>query len=191
MKRLLKLIINKEKRLINKIRINKLRFFGCKIGKGCTIGDIKVEGHERIIIGDFVTIQDNVRLTALGYSKNTKDYCLIIKNNNFVGYGSVIDSNQYIELDSYCMVGPYCYITDSNHIHHLNNDLFPLLGGEYRNVIIKKNCWIGAHSIVLQGVTINKNSIIAANSTVLKDICTGTLNAGSPTVEKKRNLGKE
>lgn len=188
---LVKIISNKIAQLINNTKIRRLRFFGCKVGKGCKIGNIKVIGHERIIIEDFVTIQDNVRLTATGYSRNTRDYSLIIRNNSFIGYGSIIDSNQYIELNSYCMIGPYCYITDSNHVHHLNDDFFTLLGGIYKDVIIKKNCWIGAHSIVLPGVTIDENSIIGANSTVLKNINKGTLNAGSPTVEKKRNSEKE
>lgn len=184
---IVKLVVKKLDILINYIRIKKLRFFGCRVGRGCNIGNIKAIGHERIIIGDFVTIEDNVRLTATNYSKNTKDYSLVIKDNSFIGYGSVLDSNQYIELNSYCMIGPYCYITDSNHIHHLTDDLFPFLGGEYKMVIIQENCWIGAHCTILPGITIKKNSVVGANSVVLKDIEKNTLNAGSPAVQKKKN----
>ena len=187
MKIIVKWIIKKLERLNNNLRIARLRFLGCRVGNGCIIGNIKVVGHENIIIGNFVTIQDNVRLTATNYSKNAKRCSILIKDNNFIGYGSIIDSNQYVELNSHCMIGPYCYITDSNHVHHFNDDVFTTLGGIYKNVIIKKNCWIGSHSIVLPGVIINDNSVVAANSTVLKDINAGTLNAGSPSIEKKTN----
>jgi acetyltransferase-like isoleucine patch superfamily enzyme len=140
-----------------------------------------------IKVRDCVTIQDNVRLSATGYSTYGNQIVLQIKDQVFIGYGSVLESNKYIELNRYCMVGPYCYISDSNHVHHLNNGLFSTLGGIYKSVIIKENCWIGDHSIILPGVTMNENSIVAANSTVLKDINKGSLNAGSPSIEKRIN----
>jgi len=178
-------IYYKFNQVINRFRVYKLRLLGMSVGNGCNIGKISVIGHERIKIGDNVTIQDNVRLTATGYSKCSDKFLITIEDHNFIGYGSVIESNKLVRITSYCMIGPYCYLTDSNHIHNLDDNPFPLLGGEYKNLTIKKNCWIGAHCVILPGVTINENSIIAANSTVLKDVNRGSLNAGSPTIQKR------
>lgn len=179
------LLFKKYSRLTNFVRIIKLRFLGCKIGKKCNIGKVKVIGHERIKIGNYVTIEDNVRLTAYGNANSNNKILINIYDKNFIGYGSVIDANKYIEINSFCMIGPYCFITDSNHVHQLNDNHFSDLGGVYKEVLIKRNCWLSAQCIVLPGVIINENSVVAANSTVLKDINRCTLNAGSPSIEKK------
>ena len=47
-------------------------------------------------------------------------------------------------------------------------------------VNIGSNVFIGAHSVVLPGVTIGDNVIIGANSTVTSDVPSGTVYAGSP-----------
>ena len=69
--------------------------------------------------------------------------------------------------------------------HNLNNDLFPLLGGIYKELVIKNNCWIGSHVVVLLGVEIAKNCVIAANSVVLNNVNENSLFAGSPAIKKK------
>lgn len=38
------------------------------------------------------------------------------------------------------------------------------------SVVIKKNAWIGAGTIILKGVTIGVNAVVAAGSVVTKDI---------------------
>ena len=47
-------------------------------------------------------------------------------------------------------------------------------------MIIEENVWLGAGVIVLKGVIIGKNSIIAAGSVVISDIPANVLAAGSP-----------
>ena len=47
-------------------------------------------------------------------------------------------------------------------------------------VHIGKNCWIGAGSIILAGVTVGDNSVIGAGSVVNKDIPANVVAAGSP-----------
>ena len=133
-----------------------------------------------------VTIEDNVRLKVNNYSANKKEKILIIHDNVFIGYGCVFDVNVSVEINDFCMFGPYCFITDTNHIHKFNDLPFPLNGGKYSPVLIKSNCWFGTHVTILPGTTINENSVIAANGVVTKDIRSNSLNAGVPAVEKKR-----
>jgi acetyltransferase-like isoleucine patch superfamily enzyme len=47
-------------------------------------------------------------------------------------------------------------------------------------VTIEDNVWLGMNVIVLKGVTIGKNSMIAANSVVTKDIPENVLAGGYP-----------
>lgn len=46
------------------------------------------------------------------------------------------------------------------------------IGGGYlvNNVIIKKKSWIGAGVIILKGVTIGENCVVASGSVVTKDV---------------------
>lgn len=53
-------------------------------------------------------------------------------------------------------------------------------------VIIGKNCWIGANSIILPGVTIGDCSVVAAGSVVINDVPSGVMVAGNPAVVKKK-----
>ena len=47
-------------------------------------------------------------------------------------------------------------------------------------VIIHDNVWLGLNSVVLKGVTIGENSIIGANSLVVKDIPANVIAGGNP-----------
>jgi acetyltransferase-like isoleucine patch superfamily enzyme len=47
-------------------------------------------------------------------------------------------------------------------------------------VIIGKNCFIGANSMILPGVTIGDEVVVAAGAIVTKDIPHNTIVAGNP-----------
>ena len=47
-------------------------------------------------------------------------------------------------------------------------------------IVIEDDVWIGAHSIVLKGVTIGARSIIGAGSVVTKSIPSDCIAAGNP-----------
>jgi acetyltransferase-like isoleucine patch superfamily enzyme len=49
-----------------------------------------------------------------------------------------------------------------------------------RDVRIGDNCFIGAHAIILPGVTIGNGCIVAAASVVARDVPAGSLVAGNP-----------
>ena len=50
-----------------------------------------------------------------------------------------------------------------------------LQGDKQKGIVIKDNVWLGGSVIVLDGVTIGKNSIIAAGTIVRKDVPQNTL----------------
>ena len=49
-----------------------------------------------------------------------------------------------------------------------------------KEVIIKDNAFIGAHSLILKGVTIGENSVIGAGSVVTKPVPDNQIWAGNP-----------
>jgi len=56
------------------------------------------------------------------------------------------------------------------------------------DVRIGDNCFIGAHSIILPGVTIGDNCIVAAASVVARDLPAGSLVTGNPARIVEQNV---
>jgi acetyltransferase-like isoleucine patch superfamily enzyme len=61
-----------------------------------------------------------------------------------------------------------------------------------KNVVIGKNCFIGANSIILPGVIIGNEVVVAAGSVVTKDVPSNSIVAGNPakTIKKHIRTGK-
>ena len=77
--------------------------------------------------------------------------------------------------------GVYLYTSD---FHSLNPQLRMTSNDEKYKVnspiLVKKNAFIGAHSIILKGVIIGENSIIGAGSVVTKSVPDNEIWAGNP-----------
>jgi acetyltransferase-like isoleucine patch superfamily enzyme len=62
------------------------------------------------------------------------------------------------------------------------------VNSRHRDVHIGDNCFIGAHAIVLPGVTIGDNCIVGAASVVARDLPSGSLVAGNPARIVEQNV---
>jgi len=58
----------------------------------------------------------------------------------------------------------------------------------HRDIVIGDNCFIGARSIILPGVTIGDHCIVAAGSVVARNVPGGSLVAGNPARIVEHNL---
>ncbi|WP_221410358.1 DapH/DapD/GlmU-related protein [Apibacter muscae] len=47
-------------------------------------------------------------------------------------------------------------------------------------IYIQQNAWVGAGAIILPGITIGENAIVAAGSIVTKNVADNTIVAGNP-----------
>jgi acetyltransferase-like isoleucine patch superfamily enzyme len=103
-----------------------------------------------------------------------------IKDNVFVNEFTIIDSNLHVKIGNNTMIGPHCLIIDSNHVFEDEKKQIYEQGCIYTPTCIGDDCWIGAHVVVLPGVTIGNHVVVAANSTVTKDIPDYAVIAGTP-----------
>ncbi|WP_349947376.1 acetyltransferase [Lacrimispora sp. BS-2] len=98
---------------------------------------------------------------------------------NFIGKGAIINSGVTIGngtiINTGAIIEHGCRIEDFVHIA-------PgcVLCG---NVWISANCHIGAHSTIIQGLTIGNDTMIGAGSLVIKNISSNKLAYGSPAKE--------
>ncbi len=61
-----------------------------------------------------------------------------------------------------------------------NHDLYDRMVLTCKPVLLKRNCWIGAGSTILPGVTVGENAVVGAGSVVTKDVEDNTIVAGNP-----------
>jgi acetyltransferase-like isoleucine patch superfamily enzyme len=60
--------------------------------------------------------------------------------------------------------------------------------GLYKNTIIGENTFIGVNSIIMPGIEVCNNSIVAAGSIVTKDVPANSIVAGNPAKIIKSNI---
>ena len=53
-------------------------------------------------------------------------------------------------------------------------------------VVLKDNCWLGASCVILPGVTVGENSVVAAGAVVTSDVPPDTVVGGVPAKEIKK-----
>ncbi|MBD3245490.1 MAG: acyltransferase [Candidatus Omnitrophica bacterium] len=106
-----------------------------------------------------------------------------IQNGMKVGRNVDIMPGCYFD-DLYCRlitIGDNC--TLSNEVLILGHDasMYKFLRvARFAPVTIKENCFIGARTIILPGVTIGPGAVVGAGSVVAKDVPPNTVAAGSP-----------
>lgn len=107
--------------------------------------------------------------------------------NNFQHFGCYFQNFLgKIEIGSGTFIAPNVGIITSN--HKLDN---LSCHEEAKNVIIKKDCWIGMNSMILPGVILGNHTIVGAGSIVTKSFEEGNcIIAGNPA-KKIRDLDKE
>lgn len=133
----------------------------------------------------FIKKSAKVLAIKLGLKKSLKSWReelvkrgLNIGDNVLLSAGVIIDEN-YPYLVS---IGDNCKIASGVRILTHDSTLFDYNGGYMKiaRVDIKENCIIGVNSIILPGVTIGPNVLVAAGSVVNKDIPPNTCVAGNP-----------
>jgi acetyltransferase-like isoleucine patch superfamily enzyme len=81
-----------------------------------------------------------------------------------------------ITIEDNVQIAPRVNITSENHpLDPANRKSLDL-----KAVVIKRNVWIGAGAIILPGVTVGENAVVAAGAVVNKDVPANTVVAGVP-----------
>ncbi|MGE3149656.1 MAG: acyltransferase [Pseudorhodoplanes sp.] len=102
-----------------------------------------------------------------------------IGDRTTIGFYSLLYATAGITVGRDCMIAPFVYIVDSDHgiaagtpMNRQANVAAP--------ISIGSDVWIGAHAIILSGVTIGDGAIVAAGAVVREDVEPNAIVGGVP-----------
>ncbi len=137
----------------NKLRGYFIRLFLKKCGKDFLVNrEVIIEVPENISIGNHVGI-------------NTRCW---------------ISGGGTIEIENHVLIGPNVTIVTANHNFIDITKPIKEQGHTTNKVILRKNTWIGAGTIILPGVEIGSNTVVGAGSVVTKSLDAQSVYAGNP-----------
>ena len=100
-----------------------------------------------------------------------------IGRNVFINQNCTLYDLGGIDIGDDVMIGPNVSLITSGH---------PIAPSQRRSgvtaapIVIEKNVWIGAGAIIIGGVTVGANAVVAAGSVVTQDVPPDTLVGGNP-----------
>ena len=114
--------------------------------------------------------------------------------------GALVMAEERIEIGSHCLISwnvgiadsdfhplaPAQRIIDAHALAPFFKDRPPRPKLRTVPVIISDNVWIGMNAVILKGVTIGENSVVAAGAVVTKSVPANVVVAGNPAVVTKK-----
>lgn len=172
-----------------------------RIGKNSEISrNTKILVAERFIVGNSSRISHSVEIICRDFLAGNM---LFLGHGLAVGYGGTYESTSTLHIGNRVALGPHnilnanypiiledqvgsgCNLALWTHGYHFGHSVLEGFSVSYGRIHIKENVWLGFQTTILPGVTIGKNSIIAAGSVVTKDLPENCLAAGVPATAKK------
>ncbi len=121
----------------------------------------------------------------------------LLPSNGHIKIGNNVSINQYciinghggVDIGNDVMIAAYSCFYSFNHGVVLNTIPMKNQPLEKKGIKIKNDVWIGAHSVILDGVTINDGAVVAAGAVVTKDVPENAIVAGVPAKILKYRVG--
>ncbi|WP_432430678.1 acyltransferase [Salinilacustrithrix flava] len=137
-----------------------------------------IHSHTRFRGANRIHLEPRATIYPFAYLKSAGGVILVGERSS-IGEFSYLNAVERISVGTNVLIGPGVHITDANHgiaagakIKDQKRTVKP--------VSIEDDCWIGAGSKVLAGVTIGRGAVVGAGSVVTADVRAGAVVGGTP-----------
>jgi acetyltransferase-like isoleucine patch superfamily enzyme len=138
---------------------------------GCTIDN-------NVLIADSAAVREDVKIgeyTIIGRS-------CTVENFTTIGKKCKLETNSYITaysvLEDFCFIAPGVVTTNDNYMGRTEERF-----KHFKGVTVRKGGRIGGGAVILPGIEIGEDAVIAAGSIVTKNVPAGKIFAGVPAKE--------
>jgi acetyltransferase-like isoleucine patch superfamily enzyme len=154
-----------------------LRFLGAHIGRRTAIPQCSMPWPHQVWIGDDCRLEPSIYFKFDWYWKTGPN--IVIGDRVFIGRSVEFNIQGRIEIGDDCLIASGCVFVDHNHGVGLSTAIADQ-PSQIGHIILGKDVWIGANSVILKNVRIGDGAIIGAGSVVTKPIPTREVWAGNP-----------
>ncbi len=179
-------------------RLAYRRFLG-SLGAGSSIGcDVVLRHPHKIRIGCNVVIDDGVILDAKGGPEtgitigdgvvlsrgvilSCKGGSITIGDKANLAIGCLVHAGGPVSIGRYALLAARCYLVGVGN-HGTGRLDVPMMAQPVvsKGLVLEEDVWLGAHVVVLDGVTVGKGSVVGACSLVTKDLPPYSVAVGAP-----------
>lgn len=170
-------------RIVGRVRwrVFSLAGAGGAEGSPVTLGrgsSVRLGGQSRLLMGAGVVIDTRAALRV--------DGVLEVAGPAYFGPGLHLVCFHRVTIGTHFRCGERVSIHDENHVVEPLSDRVGR-NTEYNvsEVTIGDRVWVGANVVILPGVVIGDDTVVAAGSVVVSNLPPGVLAAGSPAVVKR------
>ena len=160
----------------------RLRFAdNIRLGKGVYL-DQGVYLHAcpgGIEIGANTYVMHNAELHVYNF-RGLAQSGICIGHDSLIGESCIVRGTGGVTIGDRVYLSPMVHIYSNNHIVDDPDSCFIDQGLTCEGVTIEDECWIGAMSVILDGVTVGYRSVVAAGSVVTRDVPPHSVVAGVP-----------
>jgi maltose O-acetyltransferase len=140
---------------------------------------VRVQGH--VFVYNQGTISIGERTNILGTAVRCEFVAysgavLEIGERTFINYGVSISAHQEVRIGARGLIGNYTNILDNSYHDIVDHQKTP----RSRPVIIGDDVWIGAHAIILPGVSIGDGACVGAGAVVRESVPPRAIVIGNP-----------
>ena len=148
-----------------------------RLGEGCQFDAdyLEIKGH--VELGDRCVLANDVLLRTHSGGK------IVIGNEVSLGTHVLIAGNEYVEVGDNTCVEAYCVLRDMNHTFRGTDVHWRLTPHQTAPIVVGKNCYVGAHSYIMPGVTLGDGAVIVPRSMVKDDVGPNEIWAGAPRAQ--------
>lgn len=157
------------------------------LGRNCILDvGLRIDGSANISVGEYTWIDAYTKLSAMFGSIS------IGKRIHIAPFCVIAPGPEGIELQDYVGLSTGCHIYGHTEMPKEGKRMSgPMIPWRYKafgggKVVLEKDSFLGAYSIVFPGVTVGEGAVVGANSIVTKDIPPWSIAVGTPA----RVIGK-